>query len=346
MAPSTSMQSFRSIMTDIRNKSFAPVYILAGEESYYIDKLCNAFIENVVAKEDADFNNHIFYGNDTDIDVFINVVKQYPILADKKLVMLRESQTMVHAKQKLDKLESYMQHCSTHTVLVIVYKGELAPTAKWIKSAITAGGKFFNSPKIRDYELPTVLKSYCTENKIDIDSKSLNILCEHIGTNLQRLFGEVEKLRIAAGNPDKFTITPDLIERHIGISKDFNNFELISALMTKNYAKAMQIVDFFSRNPKDYPMIPAAAMIFSAFTKLLLAHYSKDKSDTALRNIFQTRSVSALKDYFTGIKNYSAWSCVRILHAIREFDCNCKGINSMQDEGQLAKELVYKIFTL
>lgn len=347
MAPAPQL-NYRSILTDIKNRRFAPAYILSGEEPYFLDVISNALQESVVEEEGRDFNQHIYFGLGTDIDAVINTAQQYPMMSEYKLVMIREAQSMEQAKSKLDRLEKYFKHPCGTTILVIVFKGEaLRATTGWIKAAQKANAIVFTSPKIRDYQLDKYVKEYCTEKRINIEPKASAMLCDYIGPNLSRLYSEIEKIKV--GNSDTegktFAITAEMVERYIGVSKEFNNFELTTALMNRDYAKSMRIVDYFGKS-KTNPLVVTCGTIFASFAKLMQAHYLPDKSAEGMMKALQLNNSFALQDIKTGMRNYTAGSCLRIIRAIREFDINTKGVNSTQKDVELIKELIYKIFTL
>ena len=345
MAKQTTGPNFRQVMTSIMKKDFSPVYILMGEEAYYIDQLAKALENNVVAEEDRDFNSVIFYGSDAEIGKVIGAAQQYPVMADRQLVMLKEAQTMTQAKSQLDKLASYVAHPNPTTVLAIVYKGDALPaTSALLKKAKEADCVVFRSDKLRDYQLAGPINDYCASKGIGIDEKAVNLLCDYIGNPLSKLFGEIDKLIVAAGK-DLKRITPDLIERNIGISKDFNTFELVKAMSHKDYPKAMLIVEYFSRNPRQNPGVMIVATLFSYFSKLFIATVTRDKSDASLMAALELKNQYALRDYRDGLRFYNARQALAAIHALREFDAQSKGIGSMQNEFELLKELVFKIFT-
>lgn len=332
-------------MSDIRAGRFAPVYILSGEETYYIDRISRALQSSVVSEEDADFNKDIFYGADSDVGAVITAARQFPVFSEKRLVMLNEAQAMPRAKTALDAMKSYMEQPLASTVLVVVFKGESLPaTSRWIKNASASGGIVFNSPKIRDYQLPDLIRKYCSGQGIFIDEKSVFMLCDNVGSDLSRLFGEIEKLKRTVGDNDRLSITPDLIESHIGISKDYNNYELSGALLLKDYAKAMRIVTYFGKNQKENPAPVTISVIFNTFVRIMKAHTLKDKSASSLRSALGLFNPEALNQTVAGLRNYSFGSCMRIIREIRRFDSASKGVDSRQPVEALLKELVYKIF--
>lgn len=345
MAKKSSGPTFREVMTAIKKKHFAPVYILMGEEPYYLDQISKALENNVVDEEDRDFNSITYYGADTEIGKVIASAQQYPVMASRQIVMLKEAQTMTKAKDQLDKLSSYVGRPNPSTVLVVVYKGDtLSSSSSLIKKTKNSEAIVFISERLRDYQLATPILEYCQERGWSIDDKAVSLLSDYIGNPLSKLFGEIDKLMLAADSDVK-RINADLIERNIGISKDFNTFELVKSLSHKDYPKAMLIVEHFSKNPKQNPGIVIISTLFSFFSKLFIAAVSRDKSDVGLITQLELKNQYALRDYREGLQYYNARQVLAAVHAIREFDCKSKGIGSTQNEYELLKELIFKIFT-
>lgn len=336
---------FREIMSSIKKGEFAPVYILMGEEPYYIDQISKALENNVVAEEDRDFNSIIFYGADADIATVISSAQQYPVMADRQLVMLKEAQTMQQAKTQLDKLAPYLSQPNRRTVFVIVFKGDsLNATSALLKRAKETDTVVYKSDKLRDFQLSAPIIDYCQSKGWGIDEKAVSLLCDYIGNPLSKLFGEIDKLMLSAEEGVR-RISPDLIERNIGISKDFNTFELLKAVRRKDYPKSMMIVEFFSRNPKQNPGVMTVATLFSYFSKLFIACVTRDKSDSSLMTALELKNAYSLKDFREGMQFYNARQVLAAIHAIRDYDCQSKGIGSTQNEFELLKELIFKIFT-
>lgn len=346
MAKKSSGPSFREVMTDIKKKKFSPVYLLMGEEDYYIDQLTKALENHVVDPGDRDFNSITFYGADTTIGQVIASAQQYPVMSDRQIVLLKEAQTMSQAKSQLDRLASYVSRPNPSTVLVVVYKGDnLSSSSALMKMAAIAECVVFRSDKVRDYQLAGPILEYCISQGIGIDDKAISLLCDYIGNPLSKLFGEIDKL-IVAGGPDITRISADLIEKNIGISKDFNTFELVKAVAVKDYPKSMMIVDYFSRNPKQNPGVMIVASLFNFFSKLFVAAVTRDKSEESLLDALELKSKYALTDYRAGLQHYNARMALAAVHAIREHDCKTKGIGSTQNEYDLLKELIFKFFTV
>ncbi|MCH5225185.1 MAG: DNA polymerase III subunit delta [Muribaculaceae bacterium] len=344
MAKKSAAAGYRDVITEIRKGNYAPVYLLMGEEDYYIDLIAEALENRVVAEDEKDFNSATFYGADTDVKQVISRAQQFPLMSDRQLVMLKEAQAMEKAKTKLETLTSYVNHANPTTVLLITFKGEgLAATSKLVKAISNNGGIVFKSERLKDYQLGTPLAEYCKDKGVRIDDKSINLLCEYIGSPLSKLFGEVDKLAVASGASK--TITPELIEAIIGISKEYNSFELVKTLSLRDYPGSMRIIEHFSRNPKQNPGVVVVATLFNYFSRLFIASIARDKSDQSLMDELDLKSSWALTDYKNGIRNYKAATIDSIIHAIRDLDVMSKGVGSTQNEYDLLKELIFKIFT-
>lgn len=338
--------TYKEIMTSIRKGVYAPVYILMGEEPYYLDKIADALERKVVADEDKDFNFNAFYGADVSIEVVAGAAKQFPMMSDRRMVILKEAQAMSNAKNQLDKLASYVSQPTTSTVLVIVYKGDsLNKTSALLKAASKQDAVVFNSEKYRDHQLMPLLKEYCTDKNVRIEDKAMSMLVEFIGSDLHKLFGAVDKLMIVRGEGNPI-ITPEMVEANIGISKDYNGFELIKAIAEKNYNKSIRIVDHFRKDPKRHPIPPVTGLLSGFFTKLTIAAYAPDKSDRSLMPALGFKSPYALTDYRTALGKYNQKQCLDAVHELRIFDCATKGINSTQNEYDLLKQLIFRLFTI
>lgn len=348
MAPKASKElTYRDVLDSIKKRNFAHVYLLMGEEPYYIDLIVDALEQSVVSEDNKAFDQLVFYGADSDIDVVIASAQQYPVMGDVQLVILKEAQTLAGNKTQLDRFASYLFQPNQKGILVIAYKGDtLAATSALMKAAAKAGDSVvvFKSPKIRDYQLSGPIKDYCRMKKIGIEEPAVQILIEYIGNSLQKLFGEIDKLTVAAG-PGAQRITAAMVEENIGISKEFNNFELTKAIATKDYPKTLRILDYFRKNPKNNPTVMTTAILFKFFSQLMVAHYTADKSDRGLMEALQLKTPYALKDVREGLARYTPRQTMAAVSALRDFDCKSKGIGSLQNEYDLQRELIFKIFT-
>lgn len=348
MAPKASKElTYRDVLDSIKKRNFAKVYLLMGEEPYYIDMIVDALEQNVVSEENKAFDQLVFYGADSDIDVVIASAQQYPVMGDLQLVILKEAQTLAGNKTQLDRFASYLSQPNQKGILVIAFKGDtLGATSALMKAASKAGDSVvvFKSPKIRDYQLAAPVKDYCRMKKIGIEEPAVQILIEYIGNSLQKLFGEIDKLIVAAG-PGAQRITAAMVEENIGISKEFNNFELTKAISAKDYPKTLRILDYFRKNPKNNPTVMTTAILFKFFSQLMVAHYTADKSDRGLMEALQLKTPYALKDVREGLARYNPRQTMAAVSALRDFDCKSKGIGSLQNEYDLQRELIFKIFT-
>lgn len=340
--------TYRDILDRIKKRVFSPIYLLMGEEPYYIDLIVDTLEKNLVKEENKAFDQLIFYGADSEMDVVISSAQQYPVMGDCQLVILKEAQTMQSAKSELDKLASYISHPNKKGILVVAYKGDnLNATSALMKAAAKHPDvvTVLKSPKVKEYQLASPIKDYCKMKKISIEERAVQLLIDNIGNSLQKLFGEIDKLIVAAGSGEK-TITYDLARENIGISKEFNNFELTNAMSKKDYPKALRILDYFRKNPKNNPSVLTTGIIFKYFSQLVVAHFTQDKSDRSLMEALQLKNPYALKEIREGLNNYTPRQAMSAISALREFDCKSKGIGSLQNEYDLQKELIFKIFTV
>lgn len=340
--------SYRDILDSIRQRNFASVYILMGEEPYYIDLIVDALESNVVKEENKAFDHLVFYGADADLDVVMASAQQYPVMGDRQLVIFKEAQSFPGNKTQLDKFAPYILQPNQKGVFVIAYKGDnLSATSALMKAAAKSGDRVvvFKSPKIKDYQLAAPIKDYCRMKKIAIEEQAVQVLIEYIGNSLQNLFGEIDKLIVAAGTGVK-RITAAMVEENIGISKEFNNFELTKALSLKDYPKTMRILEYFRKNPKNNPTVMTTAVLFKFFSQLVVAHFTPDKSDRGLMEALQLKNQYALREIRDALNMYSSRQSLAAISALRDFDCKSKGIGSMQNEYDLQRELIFKIFTV
>ena len=339
MAKQNTSTTHLKLLNDIRNKQFKPVYFFMGEEPYYIDLLTDAIIENALADSERDFNQTILYGAETDIATVINAAKRYPMMAERQLIVVKEAQSL----KKLDELSFYLQKPLATTVLVFNYKHGKLDGRKKVSMDITKVGILFESSKLYDNQMPTWINAYLTDRGYSIDGKSATMLTEFLGTNLSRVAGELDKLIIIMPANEK-QITDSLIEQNIGISKEYNTFELQKALATKDVLKANRIINYFGKNTKNNPLTMTMSLLFSFFSNLMLCHYALDKSEIGIMKELAFRTAFQTYDYRIAMRNYNAVKTMQIISLFREYDAKFKGFRSMSiSEGNLLKELVYKI---
>ena len=332
--------TFESISRDIAARQFQPVYVFMGEEPYFIDKLTDLLIENVLDEAERDFNQTIFYGADTTAVDVIQAARRFPMMSAYQLVVLKEAQLM----RDLETLAQYVKKPLASTILVINYKYKSLDRRKSLAAAVEKVGVLFESKKISDYRMPAFISTLLQQRGVAIDAKASQMLTDFLGNDLNRLSKELDKLAIIMAETGSKRVTPELIERNIGISKEYNNFELIKALSAKDVLKANRIAQYFEKNPKNNPLQMTLAVLFNYVSNLLIAYYSKDKSESGLMAAMGLRSAFQLKDYQMGMKHYSAMKVFLSIGEIRKTDAASKGVdNASASDADLLKELLYKI---
>lgn len=345
MAVKRETVTFTALNKEIKSGKFRNIYVLQGEEPYYIDRLQQLIIETALTEDQRDFNLSLYYGNTANVREVISACQQYPAFSQYKVVVVREAQLIPKQpghKNDLDLFSSYAEKPLPSTILVICHKeGSLKSKPFTDALKATKSGIVFDSNKVREgRELEALIVNYANSLGSSIDNKATSMLADHIGTDIARLYSELDKLAMLASDNN---ITPLLIEQNIGISKDFNNFELEDALARRDAAKAFRIVDYFERNPKNNPSVVSVAMLFSFFSSVLLAATASDKSMEGIMAAAGTRSQWRARKFLDATRMYNTRSLVNIIGFLRECDTRSKGIGSRQDQYALLKELIYKI---
>lgn len=327
------------ILKELRAKQYKPVYYLMGEEPYYIDMIADYIAGNVLSETEKEFNQTVVYGSDVDIATVINAAKRYPMMAEYQVVIVKEAQTI----RNMEELSFYLQKPLNSTILVICHKHGVLDRRKKLAAEIEKVGVLFESKKIKDAQLLSFITSYMKRKAIDVEPKSAAMLAEFVGTDLSRLVGELEKLIITLPHGQK-RITPEQIEKNIGISKDFNNFELRSALIEKDVYKANQIVKYFEENPKTNPLQMTLSLLFNFFSNLMLAYYAPEKSEQGIATQLGLRTTWQSRDYISAMRKYNGVKVMQIIGDIRYCDAKSKGVdNSSLSDGDILRELVFKI---
>ena len=331
---------YLEILKDIRNKNFKPVYFLMGEESYFIDLITDAIIENALTDDERDFNQTIMYGSDVDnYGTVVNAAKRYPMMAQRQLVVVKEAQQI----SNIELLSFYLKQPLASTILVINHKHGVVKSKKLL-SEVEQVGVLYESKKLYDNQLPAFINNYVAASGRTIENKAMQMIADFIGSDLNRLTSELDKLRISMGEANT-RITSDDVERNVGVSKDFNNFELLNAIVTRNVVKANQIVNYFERNPKSNPFVVTISVLFGFFSNLMIAYFATDKSEQGLMQELKLRSTFQARDYVTAMRNYNAFKCIDVIALLRQYDARSKGIGATSNttEGELLREMVYKI---
>lgn len=331
--------TYEDIAKDIKNGKFAPVYLLMGEEDYYIDRISDYIVEKALDENEKEFNLTIMYGLDTDMASVVNNAKRYPMMSEHQVVVVKEAQNL----RSWEELSFYMQKPLTSTILVFCYKHGTLDRRKKIVAEIEKNGVVFESKKLKENLLPGFITTYMKRRKMEIDDTAAQLMAEFVGNDLNRLAGELDKLIITMPK-DRNRITPMEIERNIGISKDYNNFELKNALITKDTLKANKIVKYFSDNPKSNPLQPTLALLFNYFSNLMVAYYAPERTENGVAAYLGLKSPWLAKEYIAGMKAYTGVKVMNIITQIRLCDARSKGIGNVSlSPGELLRELVYFI---
>lgn len=333
------MDEVLKIINDIKAGNIKPIYFLMGEEPYYIDKLCEYIEKNILQEHERDFNQTTLYGRDVTIDDIVATAKRFPMMADKQVVIVKEAQDL---SRTIDNLEAYAVNPQQSTVLVICYKYKVLNRTKKATKAIIKTGVLFESKKMYENQLGTWITRVLQGKKLSIEPKASAMLIEFLGNDLSKIANEISKLEIIL--PANSTITPLHIEQNIGFSKDFNNFEFITAIGSKNQVRAYKIAQYFGQNSKDNPIVVTTSLVYGFFNKLLLYHGTKDKNPAKVAALLKI-SPYFIKDYDLGIKNYPMKKVSAIISQLRQTDIKSKGVGaSALSQSDLLNELLFVIF--
>jgi len=327
------------ISKELRAKQYRPVYYLMGEEPYYIDLIADYITDNILTETEKEFNLTVVYGADVDIATVINAAKRYPMMSEHQVVVVKEAQNI----RNMEELSYYLQKPLLSTILVICHKHGVLDRRKKLAAEIEKTGVLFESKKVKDAQLPAFITSYMKRKGIDVEPKATAMLADFVGADLSRLTGELEKLIITL--PKGHTrVTPEQIEKNIGISKDYNNFELRSALVEKDVLKANKIIKYFEENPKTNPIQMTLSLLFGFFSNLMLAYYAPEKSEQGIANMLGLRTPWQAKDYLAAMRRYNGVKTMQIIGEIRYADAKSKGVgNPSLSDGDILRELVFKI---
>ena len=338
MAEKNSGISYESIMRDLAAQKYAPVYVLMGDEPYFIDKISDQIEAQALQPEEKDFNQTVAYGADITGAQVVDMAREFPLMAARRVIIVKEAQGMKGA----DALDKYLSAPVSSTILVLCYKGGKADRGVVAKAKLK--GVAFESKKKRDYELPAFVESYLKMQHGTIDRKAASMIAEHVGADLARLTSEIDKVLISLPAGDR-RITPEIVEEQIGVSKDFNIFELRSAIVSKDVFKANQIMNYFDSNPKAGSLYAVVPVLFNYFQNLMVAFYAPDRrSENSVAAFLGLKSPWAAKDYIAGMGKYSAMKVMRIIHMIKSVDARSKGLGSVTaSASDLAKELLFFI---
>ena len=331
--------TYEGIIRELQAKQYRPVYYLMGDEAFYIDKIADYIIDNVLNDTEKEFNQTILYGADVDAATIINAAKRYPMMSEYQVIVVKEAQ----AVHNMEELVFYLQKPLKSTILVLCHKHGSLDKRKKLAAEIEKVGVLYESKKLKDAQLPAFIAAYIKQKGFDIDQKATAMLAEFVGTDLSRLVGEMEKL-IITSSKNSTKITPEQIEKNIGISKDYNNFELRSALVETDVLKANKIVKYFEENPKTNPIHMTLSLLFGFYSNLMMAYYAPEKSEQGIAAFLGLKSPWQAREYMAAMRKYSGIKTMQIISEIRTTDAKSKGVeNSSLSDGDLLRELVFKI---
>lgn len=333
------MDEVVKILNEIKQGNIKPIYFFMGEEPYYIDRLTEYIENNILTEEEKGFNQMVLYGKDVSIEDVISNAKRYPMMADRQVVIVKEAQEL---SRTIEKLESYAENPQPTTVLVFAYKYKSLDKRKKITKLLEKKGVVFESKKMYDNQVGDWIKRVLQGKNYGIEPKAAAMLVEFLGTDLSKINNELEKLMIIL--PPGSTINPKVIEDNIGISKDYNVFELRKAIGERDQLKAYKIADYFANNPKDNPLVMTTGLVFGFFSQLLQYHGLKDKNPSNVAKVLKVNPYF-VKDYDIAIRNYPMKKVSAVVATLRDIDVKSKGVGANAiPQSDLLKEMLVKIF--
>ena len=329
--------SFENLLNDLKNQIYYPVYLLHGDESYFIDVISDYIEQNVLSDMEKEFNQTIAYGKDSNVQTLMSYARRFPMMANYQVLIVKEAQDL----DRIDEFLSYIEHPLSSTILVLCFKYGKLDKRKNLYKAIEKAGIAYESARLYENKIPEWINDYLRVRKYSITPKAATMLTDFLGAELGKIVNEIMKLLINL--PPGTEINEDHVYENIGISKDFNVFELQKALAKKDVFKSNQIIIHFGANPRENPLVKVIPILSSWFTKLLLYHFLPDKSKN---NVASALGVNPyfIADYQLAAKNYPPGKLLYIISTLREYDLKAKGVdNGSATDGELMKELIFKI---
>jgi len=334
------LDEVKQLVSDIKKGNLKPIYFLMGEEPYYIDKISGFIEKNVLAEEEKGFNQMVLYGRDVTIEDIVANAKRYPMMAERQVVIVKEAQDL---SRSIEKLAAYAENPQPTTVLVFNYKYKKIDKRKALYKTLKKNGVVYESKKLYENQVSDWIRRVLAPKGYNISPKAAQMLVEFLGTDLSKINNELEKLQLII--PTGSQITPELIEENIGISKDYNNFELRKAIGERNIIKTHQIINYFADNPKDNPMVVTVALLFNFFAQILHLHGLKDKTPRAIASSLKINPYF-VSEYTNAAHNFPMRKVSQIIGTLREFDVKSKGVGANAiPQGDLLKELMVRILS-
>jgi DNA polymerase-3 subunit delta len=326
------------LIKDIRSGNIKPIYFLMGEEAFYIDQISDYIEKNILEESEKGFNQVVMYGRDVTIEEIVASAKRFPMMAERQVLIVKEAQDL---SRTIDKIEAYAAQPQPSTVLVFNYKYKKLDKRKKAYKAIAKNGVIFESKKLYENQVSDWIRKRLGTKGFNIEPKAAQMLVEFLGTNLSKIHNELEKLISIL--PAKTIITPSHIEENIGISKDFNNFELRKAIGQRDVVKANRIINYFAQNPKSNPIVMSISLLNSFFTQLLLYHGLQDKSKASVARALGVNPYF-VDDYATAARNYPMRKVSQTIALLRDADVKSKGVGANAlSHADILKELLFKI---
>ena len=339
MAPAPKV-TFESLSRSLANGDYRPVYFIHGKEGYYTDQLVKQ-LEAIVPEADRDFGLNVVFATQTTPEQVIDLCRQLPMMIERQVVIVKEAQAV--RGTWVDKLAAYAAKPTATTILAVCGRGDQVKAKAFAKAVKECGGVEFESAQVRENQIPALAEKLIKQKGLSVDPKAMAMLVDFIGADLSRMYNEIDKLAQILGQ--RAMITPEAVERHIGVSREYNNFELVDAIAVKDVVKVFKIADYFAANPKDNPVQVTSAVLFGLFADLMCAYYAGDRSDRAIKEALGLRYDFALRRIRTAMSNYNPFQIIDIISSIRRFDTMSKGAGSRQAPTDLFRDLLYRILT-
>ncbi|AUC83983.1 DNA polymerase III subunit delta [Polaribacter sp. ALD11] len=331
------MNEIKAIVSDIKSGNIKPIYFLMGDEPYYIDKISDYIEDNILDEAERGFNQQVMYGRDATIEDIVSAAKRYPMMAERQVIIVKEAQDL---SRNIEKLVSYAENPQPTTVLVLNYKYKKLDKRKKLHKAIAKTGFIFESKKLYENQVSDWIRRILSGKKYQIEPKASLMLVEFLGTDLSKISNELDKLMLVL--PKETIINDKHIEENIGISKDFNNFELRKAVGEKDIVKANRIINYFAENPKNNPLVMTISLLNGYFTQLLMFHGLKDKSKSSVAKNLGVNPYF-VDEYFLAARNYPMRKVAQVIAFLRDADVKSKGVGANQSNEDILKELLFKI---
>ncbi|MDG1227933.1 MAG: DNA polymerase III subunit delta [Polaribacter sp.] len=331
------MNEIRNVVSEIKKGNIKPIYFLMGEEPYYIDKISDFIEENVLDEAEKGFNQQVMYGRDVSVEDIVSSAKRYPMMAERQVIIVKEAQDL---SRNIEKLLSYAENPQSTTILVLNYKYKKLDKRKKLHKAIAKTGFIYESKKMYENQVSDWIRRVLSGKKYQIEPKASQMLVEFLGTDLSKISNELDKLMLIL--PKETIIDDTHIEDNIGISKDFNNFELRKAVGEKDVLKANRIINYFAENPKNNPLVMTISLLNSFFTQLLSFHGLKDKSKNSVAKSIGVNPYF-VDEYFLAGRNYPMRKVAQIITILRDADLKSKGVGASQSQKDILKELLFRV---